>query len=313
MSIRWRLGALAIQLAVLLLATHLATGTPWSDEIWFLSGLLAIALNRQLQEPFFTRPVDTLAHSIVGLILVAVADKSTARPGWWAAAAIFTAAGLLSLSAQLFGRTETRAGSWGRGARRVTAQATAMSIYSVLFFLALIEAFDVRTESFWQLAIAWAIVALIGSVDWEHAWTAARGAIPPAEIQGFVGPSRILLTRTGLPPTGSSVRLRKGSVEVEGVVVRRIRRINDVYGEIFVPPQLDPERFVRGAIEVNSSDKESETIGVVDHGSTDRVLRFIATRELAVGDAVFGSARTRRTDLPDHGRRDSPQRRARRC
>lgn len=287
MSVRWRLGALAVQLAILLVATHLATQAPWNNSIWFFSGLLAVALNRQLLEPFFARPADTLANSIVGLLLVAVADKTVATPGWWAAGVLLALSATLSLIAQILGLAGERRDRWARAARRVTSRATAMPIYSVLFFLDLLESFDPRTDAFWQLAIAWGLVTLIGSVDWQSAWRASQGGAAPAEVVGFVGPSRILLTRQHLPAAGSAVRLRKGETEAEGVLVRRIRRPDDVYGEVFLPGELDPEQFLTGSVEIEPVLSVTETVGVVDHGSTDRVLRFTATRELAVGDAVF--------------------------
>lgn len=269
------------------MATQLAVSSPWSNSVWFFSGLLALALNRQLLEPYFPRPVDSLANSIVGLLLVAVADKSVATPGWWAAGALFVVVGGLSLSAQLLGQGGSKARRLGQAARRLTARAGAVSLYSVLFFLDLLENFEVGSGTFWILAIGWILVAVIGSVDWEAAWTSYSFQSPQADVVGFVGPSRLIITSTELPRPGARVELRSSHGTAEGVVVRRIRRMGDVYGEVFLPQEEDPEAFLTQTIELRNPQPPGETVGVVDHGSTDRTLRFVATGELAVGDAVF--------------------------
>lgn len=287
MEIRWRIGALALQVAILIAGTWLASGGPWANTLWFFSGLLAVALNRQLLEPFFARPVDTLANSIVGLFLVAVAEKHVARLGWSVAGTVLALAAALALVAQIFGGTSGRAARLARAARQVTTHATATPIYSMLFFLALFESFDPANDSFWILVTAWAAIVVIGEVNWQAAWSATQGRPSPARIVGFLGPSRLLVTRADLPRPGASVRLRSGTQEAEGVITRRVRRLADTYGEILLSRGFDPEKLLTGDLQVSSGSHEHGIIGVVDHGSTDRLLRFTATRELVVGDAVF--------------------------
>jgi hypothetical protein len=287
MRIRWRLGVLALQLGLLLWATQMATGRPWSDSVWFFSGLLAVSLNRQLLEPYFARPVDTIANSIVGLLLIAVAEKNLAYPGWWAAGIVLGAACALALTAQLFGQAGGRLERVSRAARRLTVPASSVPIYSLIFFLDLIESFPLGSDTFWLLAITWAAIALVGSVDWEAAWFVTRGDAPSVEVVGFVGPSRIAVVRASLPSVGTSILLRNGQEAAEGVLVRRVRRSRAVYGEIFIPQESSPERFLSERIVMETGESEDEIVGVVDQGSTDRLLRFSATRELAVGDAVF--------------------------
>ena len=69
MNVRWRLGVLFAQLALLIVGTYLATGSLYSTEVWFLAGLLAVVVNPQLLEPFYHRPGDVVANSIIGLFL----------------------------------------------------------------------------------------------------------------------------------------------------------------------------------------------------------------------------------------------------
>jgi hypothetical protein len=274
---------------VLASGTWLATGSPWQNSLWFFSGLLAMALNRQLIEPFYPRPADTIANSIVAIFLVLVADKTVAGPGWLAAGIFFGLAGGLSLAAQLLGRAS---GPWsriGRSARTLTDHATAVPIYSVVFVLALLEAFPPTDRAFWILAIAWFVLATIGVVNWERAFRADR-THGDSRVVGFVGPSLLVLESQVMPRVGTPIGIMSGGRYVNGTVVRRVRRLRHVVGEVHIDSPNDPESFLTGAVALVPAEEHHDVVGVVDHGSTDRVLRFPALRPLGVGDAVFVEA-----------------------
>jgi hypothetical protein len=53
-TIRWRLGILTVQLVVLVIATLNVTGSLLVTETWFMAGLLAVVINPQLLEPWYS-------------------------------------------------------------------------------------------------------------------------------------------------------------------------------------------------------------------------------------------------------------------
>src|SRR5881397_2080353 len=82
MRIRWRLGLLAIQLIALVGFTRWILGTVPVGQAWFAAGLLAIAINRQLLEPYYPRPGDVVANAVVGITIWLSADRSKLHSGW---------------------------------------------------------------------------------------------------------------------------------------------------------------------------------------------------------------------------------------
>jgi hypothetical protein len=68
MTVRWRLAVFFCQFFTIGLTTFAHTGSFFSEESWYAS-LIALALNTQLLEPYFPRPVDVLGNSVVALVL----------------------------------------------------------------------------------------------------------------------------------------------------------------------------------------------------------------------------------------------------
>src|ERR1035437_2582696 len=141
MNIRWRLAILAIQLAVMGIVSHLVTGKVYAKETWYLAGLLAIVINPQLLEPFYSRPVDVIANSIIFFALAASETKIITAPGWYLAGGSFGIAMLLSIIALVFGAGK-RFGKYtglASGARILSQFAGARVIYSAVFLLSVVE------------------------------------------------------------------------------------------------------------------------------------------------------------------------------
>src|SRR2546430_15649113 len=82
MNIRWRLVILAIQLAVLALLSYSITGRACVAEAWYFAGLLTIVINPQLLEPFYPRPQDVVANSLIVLFLSSIEKKTATGLGW---------------------------------------------------------------------------------------------------------------------------------------------------------------------------------------------------------------------------------------
>jgi len=290
MNIRWRLGILATQLFLLGCGTWLATGKIYSGEIWFFAGLLSIVVNPQLLEPFYPRPADVLANSIIGMFLFFIAKKNIVGSGWTMLAfgflfSIFLSVIALSLGAR---RSEGILAQFGRSANVLIRPLTARVIYSAIFWLALLE-FDLKlSHRFWILGGTWALIMLISRINWQNAWATVSGTPASIKLEGMIGPSRLLISSPTLPPLGSSLLLLHGQRKIESVLIGRIQRENDVWGQVLVP-SLEACEAIRTSsfIKIVGHDqRESSVLGAVDIGSTENSLCFAPIKNLEIGDVV---------------------------
>lgn len=241
MSIRWRLAVLAIQLSLLVGATFLVLGNIPIDETWCVAGLLAIVINRQLLEPFYSRPGDVIANSVVGLALWASADRAGPEPGWDALLVFLLACTALGLVALVGGAGRT--GSWssiGGAAAQICQRATAQVIYSAIFWVALLGFRPPSDPDFWWLAALWFGLVTLGSFNWQRIWSSVRATAPGASIEGLLGPNRVLVSAPQLPAVGCSVDVAAGGDSVRGVVSARIHRRRDVWAETLGPRGRTP-------------------------------------------------------------------------
>lgn len=289
MTVRWRLGVLAVQLVALGLGTYLVEGAPFSGTTWFLAGLLAVAINPQLLEPYYPRPGDVLANSILALGLYLGATRNVIPEVWdaFAVALIFYVCLSLAALALGAGRSEGRLAGIGRTATIVSRVATSRIVYSIVFFLALVEDFPLGSSDFRNLAITWAFIVVMGRVNWERAWSSAAGDPSPITVEDLAGPSTLFIAGADIPEQGSGVTLRGRNIETEATVVTRIRRARDEWGQVFVADRAAGETLLTGStLSISKLETTSELIGSVAKGSSDQQLRFMAIRALEVAQVV---------------------------
>lgn len=292
MTIRWRLALVAIQLTLLTTVTHYVTGQFYSSETWYLAGLLAIGINPQLLEPYFVRPVDVLVNSVAVLLLFLTTSKTVTTPGWNALMVLVALLFLSALAAILAGAGKPT-GEIPRAARagRYLSQfGTSRLLYSVVFFLSAYEYSGALDSDFWALAIVWALQMLIGVINWQTLFSMAGGATTTAHAEGMIGPSSILVSAPDLPRPGTLVNVKTSRDVAEGVVINRVRRPNDVWGQVFIPTVEACERMLESQnltlTPLPSASHQHQIVGSVDAGSTDRRLRFTATSALEVGSVI---------------------------
>ena len=313
MNIRWRLLLLAIQLAILLIFTRIATGSFYSGATWFVAGVLAVALNRQLLEPYYARPVDVIGNSVISLLLYATTNRTITEPAWMFFALALVVVLITAIVATALGAGRQRGSlvPLARAASLLAGEATAVRIYSVVFWLALAEAFPSLGPSFWTLGIAWAVIVLLGALPWGDAWKAVTGSARTCEVEGMIGPSSLLVSALDVPGVGGQVTLKSALTETNGLVISRIRRRDDVWAEIHIADQTQCEDLVQASSLAMNVVKESDEsfVGCVDAGSDDTSLAFCPVRPLEVGKVVsvrdksdeilyqVQSARVKQTDV----------------
>jgi len=289
-SVRWRLGVLVLQLATLGIVTAIATGRPYSGETWFIAGLLVAVVNPQLLEPYYPRPADVLANSVLFFVLFLVTDKTVAQPGWTALAVIVVFFfGLASFALWVgAGTAKPDLASAARAARYLSQVASARLLYSAVFFLSLLESDHTLSSKFWTLTVGWVLITGLGLVNWQSVFMTAVDQAPNTRAEAMIGPSVILVSAPDIPQPGTRVVVRSRFHETEGVVLSRIRRPLDVWGHIHLADANLCERILVGhmfALRPSSSSLTGQRriIGTVDTGSTHRKLRFVATEPLEIG------------------------------
>src|SRR5918996_4998288 len=182
MTARWRLVVLAVQFVILGVATWMVEGVPITGDLWFASGLLAVLITPLLQELHYPRPYDVLANSLIGLLLVLLAEKELARPGWVALGVFLGVGAVLAVIALGFGagREVGRFVRLARAARILSTVASARAIYSAVFWLTILESFQVRDADFWILGVAWVLLVTLGWINWRAVWAAVTEKAEPA-------------------------------------------------------------------------------------------------------------------------------------
>jgi hypothetical protein len=125
-------------------------------------------------------------------------------------------------------------------------------------------------------------------VNWQNAWAIISGAPATAKLEGMIGPSRLLISSPILPPLGSRLSLLKGQRKIEGVLIGRIRRENDVWGQVLLPSLEDCEAIrTSSVVDIVACDQpESSVLGAVDIGSTESSLSFAPIQDLEIGSVV---------------------------
>jgi len=290
MTIRWRLSVFFLQAFLLLTATKFVTGEWLVNEIWFISGLLALVINPQLLEPFYPRPIDVLVNSLVGLLLYYFAGKTVAGFGWTSFAILCLITTIISLVAIIWGRKRevSNTSQIARACTILSRYATSLVIYSTVFWLALIDFRPTLDNLFWTLGLTWAIVVTIGSINWQSIWSTMSGQPLPCKVEGMVGPSVLMISSSQIPAPGTYVSLIESNLSTDAIVLARIHRSSDIWAQVHVQDQPAAQKILRlGFVSLKVKDSgTNRLIGSVQHDSTVTNLRFLATRDHQIGDVV---------------------------
>ena len=294
MSIRWRIVVLLVQLAALSVATALVTGRPYAVETWYGAGMLSLIINPQILEPHYHRPGDVVGNSFFALLLYVTAPRVKYEIGWQVLAVFLFLSLTIGLAALVLGasRKEGKGVGIGRAATVLSKAATSRAIFSAVFALSLLEYRDVSSPDFWLLLTTWSAVTLIGLVNWQAFWGSLSGGPIPCSAEGMIGPSLLILSSPTLPQPGTAVRVRSDDCEAEGVILNRIHRNSDFWGQVHIDDIARCEALARKSVIVLEpiTEPDRPAVGVVLAASTDTQLQFLSNKDLAVGRIVSVSA-----------------------
>jgi hypothetical protein len=290
MNIRWRLIILVLQLSTLMIITQIVSGKPYSGETWFIAGILAVVINPQLLEPYYPRPVDVIGNSILSLALIATTQQNIAEPGWRFLSFLLFIFLVIGIIATVFGAGRNKASipPVARAASIVSREATSFRIYSLIFWLSLFETYPDFTTQFWLIGFSWVIIFITNTVNWQRVWFTLSGIPADCVVEGMIGPSWLIVSSPEIPTVGSCVHLKSETTEVDGVISARIKRTDDVWGQIHISSQQDCESLVRSSnIHLSIIDMSDRAfLGSVYAGSDDTSLIFYPVQPLTVGSVV---------------------------
>lgn len=288
MSIRWRLGIVFIQLVGLTLATYYAIGRPFTPETWFAAGLFSVIISSQILEPFYSRPADVIGNTIICFLLYFTTPRIVAQLAWDGFLILLIILFILAIFSSWFGtgKAQGKSTTFAKMAKNISTEATAVRIYSIVFWLSLIESYPKLATPFWIMGIAWAVLVSFGLIDWQKIWEARK--TKDCSIEGTIAPSRVIISTSELPNPGSWITLRTKEFSTTGVVISRIQRIEDVWGQIYIENQENCEKLLKSRnITYEISSQTDETIlGIADEGSSQGNLAFQPNRPLEIGNVV---------------------------
>lgn len=290
MNIKWRLTLSLVQLMILISFTWITTDKLYSAQIWFLAGILAVIINPQLLEPFYPKPADVICNSIIFIFLYLSAPRTTAFLGWDILLLLIIISFFLAIISIVFGSKKIKsvATSIARITNSITQLATAKAIYSSVFILALIDNYPKLGREFWNLIVAWTIIIIIGKINWQFIFSTILDKEIPVKVEGMIGPNILLVSAQFIPSPGKVLKLIANAKEYKGIVLNRIKRLEDIWSQIHLSNQSDCESlFSNSNIRITLEEEETnEMVGSADIGSTDSSLKFISTKELEIGSVV---------------------------
>jgi hypothetical protein len=288
LTIRWRISIAAVQLLTLAVGTLVIFGSVPVDRTWFISGLLAIVVNRQLLEPYYPRPADVLANSVVALAIWLGAERVRVEAGWTLLLALYMSAAAVAVVALVLGASRTGSGARvGNAAALVSHRLTAQALYSALFFVSLLEDVSPTDGDFWAVTAIWAVTIAIGSLPLNRLWIGLRSPGDPVTVVGLVGPARLLVKAPTVPPVGEVVNVRSAGIVATAVVASRVRRVSDIWAELQLGVSSEAEQILVARVaNLTAAGQDDRFIGVAEEGSTVDRLVFVTAAEMLLGDVV---------------------------
>ncbi len=230
MSIKGRITLLGFQLIVLSIATFLVTDGIATNQVWYFSGLLAIIINPILLEPWYPKTYDTLANGIRGFLLTLVVEPVLA-PFGWGFVRFFLGLLIIISIIQLIYNAKKEQNEYVRlkALFPLFKLGTASIIYSIIFWLAVIETYPTTENNFWILGACWGLLSISRYINWEIYFLDVADRPTPITPLGIIGPGTLIVTSRNLHPVGTRVIIHSGSIKDKGLIVKRINRTNDTW------------------------------------------------------------------------------------
>nr|WP_294930123.1 DUF87 domain-containing protein [uncultured Flavobacterium sp.] len=290
MTLKARIILLIFQLLVLLACTYFVTGQVAVNEIWFFSGLLAIVINPILLEPWYPKSYDTLSNSIIALLLCFVVTANIAKVGWIVLKVFLICLIIVSILKLAYQNENNETSKKLYAFFPLFKIGTAVVIYSLVFWLSVLELYLPTNSNFWILAICWSVLTFTRFINWELYFLELTDKPLPIYPLGIIGPSTLLVTTRKLNAVGTRVTVSTASCESQGTIVKRINRTDDIYGQIQLDDSLNVDTLVsKQSLNILSQGREvdSKYIGNVDEGTSTNIIVFDTNQRIKIGETIY--------------------------
>jgi len=291
MTIKSRIILLAFQIVILTITTFLVTDKIAINEIWYFSGLLAIVINPLLLEPWYPKTYDTLANSIIALILTYVVNVNTAIIGWNVLRVFLILLLILSVFRLIYNSKKDRTkGAKINATFPLFKLGKAVIIYSVVFWLAVIELYPPSDNKFWILAICWTILSISRYINWELFFLELSDKPTPILPIGIIGPSTLIVTSKNLLNPGTNINVVTGKIKVKGYITKKINRTDDTWGQIHLKDDSKIGWLVTRPhliIEKDTSEDSKQFLGSINEGTNTNQLVFDTNERIEIGNTIY--------------------------
>lgn len=290
MRIKWRFGVIAIQCVIAIVANYFIVGDFLVNETWFYAGLLAVIVNPQLLEPWYTRPVDVIVNTLIFWGFYASATVTETEIVWVSIGIYLGISSAFAIIATIGGANKNQGQRWmfAQPARILSKYASARFIYFSILLLSAFEIYNDSLDIFFRLLAVWLFIIFLGYLNWQRIWESFETDTYLCDVEGMVGPALINVSTNRLPAQGSSVLIQLKNDFVKGVIIKRIRRLADLWAQILIFDHNLSEKIISGDV-IRIIEAESESInvvGTVEQGSTESRLKFISTKPLELGEVI---------------------------
>jgi hypothetical protein len=289
MGARQRVVVLVAETAVVLVGTAIAEGRPMSFSPIFLA-LFGVAMNPLLAEFPYPPTGSAVLSSFGGIALLSTLGPEFVKVQEPAIVVyvflLFTL--ILPLWAQFFGANQENASSWlvrmARIAAPLSRRTDSRVVLTPVLLVLLLAKYQATDPAFWWLLGTLAALLVIGGVDWLQVISGAVGRSVIARAEAMIAPSRLVVTANSVPAVGDWVQITSGAARSEGVVITRIPRRDDFWAEIHLANPATSEKLLSArTLDINAIEpKDPKLVGSADVGSTETLLRFVATIRLEI-------------------------------
>lgn len=291
MSIKGRIILLGFQLLILSIATYMVLGKVASNEVWYFSGLLAIIINPILLEPWYPRTYDTLGNGIIGILLTLVMIPTNIPIGWIVIRFFLAILILVSIIQVVYNiKREKEEFVRIKALFPLFKLGKASIIYSLIFWVAVIDSYSTTENKFWILGICWGLLSISRYINWEVYFSDITNRPTPITPVGIIGPATLIVTSRSIHPIGTRIKLVTGNIKTKGVITKRINRTDDTWGQI----QLEDESLIgwfvsktQINIEVDRELYPKKYLGNVNEGTTVNQLVFDTNEKFEIGDTIY--------------------------
>lgn len=283
-DIRTRLAAATVGLALFAALGTVFSSTPWTDS-WFYIGV-GMALSATFVEPFFTKPQDAIVNSVAGIGAIASVEINPIEGLWFAFLAVLLGVAIAGAVAAVSpGGSGTVKWAAYQLASRI---GRAVVVGTVALLLVVLGAAARGEADFEALAAGTAALAFAVAVDWRRVVTRIRGRTEAATAVAAVGPRMVLVAASSRSfREGEAVEVETALGGVAGSVVARLPHSQGLRYQIALAEEWT-QIFAHfpNEIVLRSAGPDTEVVGAVGDGTTERAIDFQPFGSLDIGAPV---------------------------